>query len=50
MERGLGGDTPIRPMQYSSKAIWFHGTLYYQTFVDSFSSATRNLSRGEVGK
>lgn len=42
-EEGVGDDTPIRPGSRTPRVRWFHGTLYYQIFVDSFASSTRDL-------
>lgn len=40
---GAGDETPIRPRDRPLGTRWFHGTLYYQIFVDSFASSTQEL-------
>ncbi len=42
-EEGKGDEAPIRPERSSSRVRWFHGAIYYQIFVDSFSSSTQEL-------
>lgn len=42
-DEGTGDDTPIRPKMPYSNMMWFHGTVYYQIFVDSFASGSHDL-------